>query len=320
MKIKIFYTLAILTIVIILTGFFSALNLDSGRIFVKVIEANTKEETHHIKIVKLESIVKHRSDELLGIPTEKDVGALIDDEVISSSSERYHQDTDRISKKITQPRIAIIIDDLGYGSRGTEEMINFPRPLTLSILPLVTYSKDIALRAKEKGKEIMLHLPMEPHSLQSKPGPGVVKVAMTHKEIIEQMREDFASVPFASGVNNHMGSKATEDERTMRAVLSEIKARNLYFIDSRTSIKSVAFTVAREMRIPSARNRINLDNQDDIEYIKGRIRLLIDAALKDGEAIGIGHVRLNTFLALQEMIPEVESKGVSFVYVSDILR
>ena len=217
-------------------------------------------------------------------------------------------------------RVAIIFDDAGYGLRGAREIEAIGRPLTISILPHLPYSTVIAEEAPARGVQVILHLPMEPDNTAIQVGEGGIKVAMSDEEIQHAIAADFATVPYAVGANNHMGSLATSDPRVMRAVLQEMKTRRLFFVDSVTSPHSVAVQVAREVGVPTAARAVFLDNQDDEAYVRGQFRTLIAVAQARGQAIAIGHVGRVTARVLVSLLPEFDEAGIQFVRVSDLVR
>ncbi len=218
------------------------------------------------------------------------------------------------------PKAAFIIDDLGYETEVAKKMMELEYPIALSILPFLQYSEFTAEESKKNNKEIMLHLPMEPNNSDANPGPGVIKSYMSEKEISQAVRKCILDFPYAIGVNNHMGSKITEDREIMKVVLEEIKGYNLFFIDSMTSKNSIAYEVAQEMGIKSAVRSVFLDNNNDMEYIKGQMLEVLETALRKGEVIAIGHSRINTFYVLKRMIPELIRAGIEIVPVSELVK
>ncbi len=197
------------------------------------------------------------------------------------------------------PRIGIIIDELGYDGALAKAFIGFDLPLTFSVLPLAPKTRSIALKARERGRETMLHLPMEPINYPAiNPGDGVLLVSMDREKILEVLDRDLSEIPFAAGVNNHMGSRFTENEEKMAVVLGELKSRGLYFIDSRTNASSVAFKVAREMAVRTAGRDIFLDNDLSESALRIQMERLLSLARHKGRAIGIGHPHRETLLLL----------------------
>jgi polysaccharide deacetylase 2 family uncharacterized protein YibQ len=217
------------------------------------------------------------------------------------------------------PRLAIIIDDCGQWPDTEHGFIALSAALTLSVLPHVRYGTQIAHDADAAGKGVMLHLPMEPLS-GADPGPGRITVAMDDNAITAQVRDDLASVPLATGVNNHEGSRATADDRVMRAVASVLAERRLFFIDSRTGSASVAERDASDAGIPTAGRDVFLDNVADVDATETQLRRAADIAKTQGSAIAIGHPRPTTLTAVRALLPELERAGIRFVLVRDLVR
>ncbi len=218
------------------------------------------------------------------------------------------------------PKAAFIIDDLGYETEVAKKMMELEFPVALSILPFLQYSEFTAEEGEKNNKEIMLHLPMEANNSGADPGPGAIKSDMSEEEIRQAVRDCIFNFPYIIGVNNHMGSKITEDREIMEIVLEEIKKYNLFFIDSITTKDSIAYEVAREMEIKSAVRTVFLDNENDMDYIKGQILEVQETALREGEAIAIGHSRISTFYVLKRMVPELIKAGIEIVPVSELVK
>jgi polysaccharide deacetylase 2 family uncharacterized protein YibQ len=218
------------------------------------------------------------------------------------------------------PRVAIIFDDAGYSIRAAREVESIGRPVTLSVLPDLPYSTAIAEEAAARGVQVILHLPLEPDDETIRLGEGGIRVAMSDEQIRRMVAADLATVPTAVGANNHMGSLGTSDPRVMRAVMEEMKARRLFFVDSVTSPHSVAAQVAREMNVPTAARAVFLDNRDEEEYVRGQFRILIALAQGRGQAIAIGHVGRVTASVLVSMLPEFDEAGIQLVRASDLVR
>ncbi|MFH1625003.1 MAG: divergent polysaccharide deacetylase family protein [Pseudomonadota bacterium] len=218
-------------------------------------------------------------------------------------------------------KVAIIIDDLGYNNGRAEELFKIDAALTFSIFPFGPYSKSLAQKAHVMGREVMLHLPMEPHRYpQKNPGDGTLLLDMNDEELLRKLDADIRSVPFIKGVNNHMGSKFTENEEKMRVVLTGLEKRNLFFLDSKTSGDSVGYSMAKKMGLKAAERNIFLDNIRDVELITAQIRKLARLSLKNGSAIGIGHPYPPTIKALKQMLPELKAKGIEVVPVSHLVE
>jgi len=228
----------------------------------------------------------------------------------------------RAAPKRTGARVAVILDDAGGNITDHNGLYSIKEPLTVSVLPCLPTSGKTAKALVDAGFEVILHLPMESlNGNYRRSGGGMVSCSNADYEIRKTVLDDFSSVKWAVGFNNHMGSKATADERVMTDVFNSVKGRDLYFIDSRTSGKSVALKTAREFSIPSAENNIFLDSEAAQPFIESKFRSLIAMARQKGSAIGIGHVtRPATIAALKKLMPEYRKEGIEFVYASELVK
>lgn len=227
-------------------------------------------------------------------------------------------------KKITPPppRIAIVLDDFGYNYKNVEAVFNLKTPVTFSILPHHPYSKTISRRVHEQGYEAILHLPLQPAEKERaiKPELNTITVSMKKEEVLEILNKVLEDVAFIKGVSGHQGSKATEDRALMRAIFGELKKRNLFFLDSLVTDKSVCKQIAKEIGIKFIRRDVFLDNKEDFEYIKGQTQQLIRRAKRQGFAVGIGHDRADTVSALAKLMPDAKKEGVEFVFLSELIK
>ncbi|MCE1248594.1 MAG: divergent polysaccharide deacetylase family protein [Firmicutes bacterium] len=215
--------------------------------------------------------------------------------------------------------VAIIIDDFGNSLNNVDNFCSLEIPVTFAVLPQLKNSKKITAMALDNGKAVILHLPLENQS-GINPGPGTITTNMSRDVITKDFKLDLSFVPGAEGFNNHEGSKATENAEVMDEIMKQAADRGLYFIDSATSSKSVGMDTAARFGVPAARRNIFLDNEDNVDYICGQLDKLTEKALKDGSAIGIGHVRANTYAALAKMIPDMKNKGIEFVFVRELVK
>lgn len=295
----------IITLVIILVAAFGISNL-LNRSFQ---EENKLQNTKNAALItNNEKKPETNNPEETIYNSEQYVGSIVND-LISSENEVHFS-----------PKVAFIIDDLGYEIEVAKKILELEFPLTLSILPFLKYSEYMAEEGKKNNQEIMLHLPMEPNDSSIDPGPGAIKSYMSKEEIRQAVRGSIFDFPYVIGMNNHMGSKITEDREIMKIILEEIKRYNLFFIDSMTSKNSIAYQVAQEMGVKTAVRAVFLDNENDMEYIKGQMLEVQKIALRDGEAIAIGHSRINTFYVLKRMIPELIRAGIEIVPVSELVK
>lgn len=216
-------------------------------------------------------------------------------------------------------RLALVIDDCGLTMDGIAELLALDQPITFAVLPYHRYSAAIARQAVEQGKQVILHLPLESVG-GVRAEPATITTAMTQEQIKSATREAVAAVPHIIGVNNHQGSKATADGRVITAVLTVLQEQNLFFLDSRTSAGSVAYRSAKNLGMRAVENDHFIDNSSDVEAIKRELRTAAKLALSQGEAVAIGHIRPHTVSAIRDMVPELESMGVQFVFVSGLAR
>lgn len=217
-------------------------------------------------------------------------------------------------------RVAIILDDGGYGGPETARILELDNRLTLAILPDTPFARQTARDAAALGFEIMLHMPMQTGNNNHNVFPGELELTMTRAEIEERTRDCIAQFPEAVGVNNHTGAAFTADAEKMRWFLEVVREHGLYFIDSRTTARSRAYDVAVELGIPSASRDIFLDNSSDPDEIRMQLNELIQLARSRGAAIGIAHFRRNTVAVLAEELPKLESSGVTLTPASEFVR
>lgn len=214
----------------------------------------------------------------------------------------------------------MIIDDGGYNVDKIKGIMEAGRPLTLAILPNTPHARETALLAHQEGAEIMLHLPMEPkESDRFSLEKDTVLSGMDRNEIQAILQKGLKEIPHVRGVNNHMGSKATEDTRVMKALMEILKKEGLYYVDSHTSSRTVGPQAARRAGVAFGSNDRFIDPEKDLEAIKKAIRLAMKKAKQEGKAIAIGHPHPLTARAIREMIPEIEGAGIKLVFASEVV-
>jgi uncharacterized protein len=228
-----------------------------------------------------------------------------------------------IKKAHPSQRVAIVIDDLGNGLKGTDQIFSIHARLTVAIMPFLKTSKEDAIKAHKAGFEILLHLPMEPvRGKKSWLGPGAITTDMSNQEIKDRLRKEIESIPYVVGVNNHMGSKATADPRVMKAVLEVLKEKNLFILDSKTSQNSKIPEMAKQLGVPFVERTVFLDNKNSKFYIKKQLQFLFNQARNRGFAVGIGHVGIqgrNTAEVIRDMLPIMKKTRLSVVPVSELI-
>ena len=252
-------------------------------------------------------------------------GAVSEENKIPSAPEQKPVTPEaRQSKPAEKPlaKLAIIIDDVGYPTPLIDEYGKFQGKLTFSILPHQPESANYARKLHGAGYEIMIHIPMEPEDFPvKKPGPGALFIDDSRDEVDQKLKSMMHNIPQASGANNHMGSKATQDHTLMTHTLSYLKAEGFYFIDSLTTPHSSVKEVAREIRMQSGCRDIFLDNHHDSVYIENQFEKLKSVAQEHGTAIGIGHIQNKDLLSvLNHQTRSLHEEGFELVFVSELIR
>jgi polysaccharide deacetylase 2 family uncharacterized protein YibQ len=218
------------------------------------------------------------------------------------------------------PKVAIIIDDLGYDKKMAQKFLELDVVLTFSVLPHSPYTKHIVRAARSKGLDVMLHLPMEPNEYPGfNPGPGALLMSMSPDELINQLKKNIDDIPDVRGVNNHMGSKMTTDADRIYQIFTVLKQRGLFFIDSRSTDQTLCKPSARLFQIPFGERDVFIDHIQKPEFIRKQLQHLIHIARGRGEAIGIAHPSKTTLKILREELPYLQ-ENVELVPVSQMVH
>jgi polysaccharide deacetylase 2 family uncharacterized protein YibQ len=217
-------------------------------------------------------------------------------------------------------RLAIIIDDLGYDRSAADAVLALGFPLTVSVLPHLPLSGELAEEAQRRGDQVMLHLPMESEADGAKPEDIELRVGMSAAQVDATLAEMLETVPYAAGVNNHQGSRATADPALMQALMPALRQRGLFFVDSRTDAKTVAYDMAQRAGVPAASRKVFLDDVASRDAILKQLGLAARDAQRDGFTIAIGHPRSATIAALAEGIPPLEARGIHLVFASELVH
>lgn len=219
-----------------------------------------------------------------------------------------------------KPMIAVVIDDLGVDRRRSEKVVGLPGPLTLAWMTYAENLRGITQSARNRGHELMVHMPMQPMSESYDPGPDVLEVGLKPDELRRRIRWGLGRFDGFVGVNNHMGSRFTADRAGMGVVMEEIKARGLLFLDSVTTQKSVAPDLARQHGVPFAARHVFLDNDMAVSAVREQLAKTESYARKHGAAIAIGHPHDGTIEALSGWLPTLAAKGFVLVPVTTVVR
>jgi polysaccharide deacetylase 2 family uncharacterized protein YibQ len=225
-----------------------------------------------------------------------------------------------IKKRDKLPRVAFIIDDIGYDIPIADAFMQLKIPVCLSVLPSAPYSKEIAQNIVKGKREMLLHLPMEPRGYPLvNPGNDALMLNMDRETIQNIIKKDIQGLPGIKGVNHHMGSLFSEDYIRMKYVLEEIKRHNLYYIDSRTTNLTVAFKVAKALGVPANEKSLFIDNDLGEKTLNYQMERLLGIARNRGEAIGIGHPHRETLEVLKKYTEEL-MKDFEVVPVSELVN
>ncbi|MCL4707796.1 divergent polysaccharide deacetylase family protein [bacterium] len=218
-------------------------------------------------------------------------------------------------------KIALIIDDFGYQEQqAVAGFFSLPFLITYAVIPGLPHSEQIANHLHRLGKSVIIHMPMEALDRKVEQNGFELLVRLPAGEIRNRVRKAVKAVPHAEGMNNHMGSRATTNEALLTALFAELKQADLFFVDSQTNNETRAYALAGKAGIAAALNDTFLDNTDTVQHIKQKLLYLADLAGEKGEAIGIGHPYPNTLKALNEVGPQLQQQGITFVLVRDLVR
>ena len=261
---------------------------------------------------------------------------VVEDRERKSSKEKNKESHDTVTRPSTKEKtvvakivppaltvktVAIIIDDIGYDMKAVRELLDIDAQITFAVLPLLSHSREAAEAAHLSNHEILLHLPMEPRSYpKEKPGAGALFTDMSPEEITLQLEKDLASVPHVAGVNNHMGSKFMSDEEKLTTVFRQLKKRDLFFIDSRTTTDSKTAAASQKVDLTVASRRVFLDNERDYDKIYRILMRVAETPAGHSPMIVIGHPYPETIRALRDARKVFREKGVSIIPASQLMN
>lgn len=215
-------------------------------------------------------------------------------------------------------RVAIVIDDIGYNPEMARKFFSLPVKLNVAVFPHAPYGPPLAEEAARNGKEVLIHFPMEALSSEENAGERfLLRVGMPQEEVARMLEEAFERIPQARGLNNHKGSKATQERRLMEICALYLRERGMYFLDSLTTPSSCAFRVMQEVGVPALRRDVFLDGETDVAYVLGKLRETLAVARRQGFAIAIGHPKKATYEALAKFLAQSHPE-YEFVFLSEI--
>ena len=218
------------------------------------------------------------------------------------------------------PRIAIIIDDLGYQMAAGHRAVALPGPVVCAILPGTPRAAQLAQAAWERGKEVLLHLPLQSVDHHGAAEPGSITLDTTREGFAQTFTIAMESVPFAVGVNSHRGSLLTQHPGHMSWLMEEIlRAGGLYFVDSYTTHRSVALQIASERGVPAIKRDVFLDSDPAPEKVAQEFERLKALARENGLAVAIGHPYPETLSFLEQAIPGLVEEGIQLVPLRELI-
>lgn len=291
--------------------------------FLKWIQELLTSVPHQLKL-KLSEIQKidQKTIYLYNIISEGETTHIV---LITAISPPSPTEKEKPKKESKHPKLAFIIDDIGNNDRGALQLKKLDIPITGSVLPHAPFAYDEARQLHMYGLETMIHLPMQRiNSQYKKHNPyRLITPQSSQDEIRELIQSAKQMVPYARGINNHEGSLVTADKEAMNRVLKIIKEEGMFFVDSRTSSKTVAYQIAKKLKMKTAERNVFLEDigngDTTYEYSVNQIKKLIQLAKQKNKAIAIGHPYETTFHAIRDSIPRIKAEGIEIVYVSTIL-
>jgi len=216
------------------------------------------------------------------------------------------------------PRAALLFDDMGYDDAALDRLLATKRQFSFAVLPEAPQAAAAAAKILAAGHDLLVHLPCEPvKAAHMKPGVPFLTVDLDATELTRRAEAMIDSVPGAIGANNHMGSRFTAQASAVRVLLAVVQRRGLFFVDSLTSKDSVAFAVAQELGVPSARRDVFLDDDPAGDAVTRQLGQLERLARDRGAALAIGHPRPATLAAVERWITE-GAGGLIMVPVSQL--
>lgn len=223
---------------------------------------------------------------------------------------------------VPKNRLAIIIDDVGRTTRYLDDFHKIDEKINFAVLPFLKKTKECKDFLYKKGYNVILHMPMESLGSEylNKNTKGLIRTNMKKIEIKDKFEKALEDVGYVPGFNNHMGSKFTSNRDKMEQLMELTKEKGLYYIDSWTTPRSVAYDVAKEKKVKTYQSSVFLDNKKEIDYIKNRIKIAVEKTKEEGKLISIGHYHPATAQAIYEMLDYIKSQDVELVFLPEVLE
>lgn len=215
-------------------------------------------------------------------------------------------------------KLAIVIDDIGYRQTEDRAIYALPKEVSVAIIPVAPYATARAQQAYEQQRDVLIHLPMQP--LKAQPiEAGALKIGMSQQQISDLIKTAREQIPYAIGLNNHMGSGATAHKQSMQYLMTALAEQQLFFLDSKTNGASVAYQTAQQAGVKALERHIFLDDSDQFADVARQFQAAIHYARKHGTAVMIGHPRKNSIAVLEAGIRDLPS-DIELVSLSSLWR
>lgn len=291
----------------------------------EIVEENAEpqEDEHLIEKTYEEPMLPDIHDEIAKIIEATEDPTFDEPETINESQPEEKSDENTAAKEEpaapAKKLIAIVIDDMGINKKRTAEINAIKAPITASFLTYGTQLAEQVQTSKDSGHEIILHIPMEPYSAANT-APDQLLVKMSNEQIADRFEEMLQKIDGLKGGNNHMGSRFTENREKLAVVMKILKEKNMFFLDSKTSVKAIGCEVAAKYDVDCANRDVFLDNENNFEYITGQLKRTERIAQNKGYAIAIGHPKSETVKALQNWLKNLDKDKFETVTISELLK
>lgn len=230
---------------------------------------------------------------------------------------KKQENTDK--KIVKNPKVAIVIDDLGMNRTQSWNSVKLEFPVTLAFLPYAENIQELADEGAKRGHDIILHVPMAPLNSEINAGENVLSPDLSEVLLTQTLEKNLIGLSDYVGINNHMGSAFTQDRKGMNVLMSQLKKKGLMFLDSRTTADSVAEELAGQHGVPFIQRDVFLDHEETEEYTKKALKDLERIAFEHGQAVAIGHPKAITLNALKKWVVSAQKKGIQFVTLSELV-
>lgn len=291
----------------------------------EIVEESTEpqEDEHLIEQTYEEPMLPDIHDEIAKIIEATEDPTFDEPETINESQPEEKSDENTAAKEEpaapAKKLIAIVIDDMGINKKRTAEINAIKAPITASFLTYGTQLAEQVQASKDSGHEIILHIPMEPYSAANT-APDQLLVKMSNEQIADRFEKMLQKIDGLKGGNNHMGSRFTENREKLAVVMKILKEKNMFFLDSKTSVKAIGCEVAAKYDVDCANRDVFLDNENNFEYITGQLKRTERIAQNKGYAIAIGHPKSETVKALQNWLKNLDKDKFETVTISELLK